>query len=233
MKKAKEKENKKPILFVYSPGPCNSDYVAFLSKRWNVKLVDILKDPTQSIDLILFTGGADVSPSYYGEEVGEFTQVNIPRDRKDFTTFEKFQNVPKLGICRGAQFLTVANGAKLIQDVKNHAIGKTHSMNITVEKWDMYDYKYEITSTHHQMMNPFCLNKEAFQLIAFSTCFLSPSYLNGLNSEIKLKDDFLEPEIVFYKKSKSLAIQGHPEMRSCPLDTKELCLDLIEEYLLR
>jgi gamma-glutamyl-gamma-aminobutyrate hydrolase PuuD len=34
---------------------------------------------------------------------------------------------PKLGICRGAQFLTYAGG-KLIQDVSGHAISDGHSI---------------------------------------------------------------------------------------------------------
>ena len=147
--------------------------------------------------------------------------------------FNKFSNVPKLGICRGSQFLTVASGGKLIQHVEGHAVGTPHLITVTSNKLGMYDYKYPMPSTHHQMMFPYNLDTLDYDLIGTSTYFLSPNYVNGNNEFIDVPEDFLEPEIVYYKHTKALAIQGHPEFFNSDPDTTDMCLELISAYLLK
>src|SRR5690606_672745 len=92
--------------------------------------------------------------------------------------------------------------------------------------------QYEITSTHHQMMFPYNLDKIKYEILAWSSKFKSKTYLNGDNEEIKLPEKFVEPEIVFYNDSNSLCIQGHPEMDTCPDKTKLFLLNLIDKKLL-
>ena len=207
-------------------------YIDFLNKRFDVTILDVQQTEIKP-DLILFTGGADVSPSIYGESVGKFTSVNNRRDKIEQDMYYRFRNIPKLGICRGSQFLTAMSGGKLIQHVTGHAIGTTHRISVNAEKLGMRDYRYDITSTHHQMMYPYNLHADKFELIGYSYMFESLEYLNGKNENIEVIPEFLEPEIVYYNKTKALAIQGHPEFKSCPNDTVELCLALIEEYLLK
>ena len=114
-------------------------------------------------------------------------------------------------------------GGSLIQHVKGH--DKSHNISFNYGKTLFFN------SSHHQMMYPFNLNKENYKLIAWSTYFQSPFYLNGNNENIKLPNNFLEPEIVYYKNIKSLCIQGHPEWENCPEETVRECLKLIEKYL--
>lgn len=164
----------------------------------------LLVENPKEADIILFTGGEDVHPSFYKELIGKYTSSNIKRDIVEFEIFKEYPHKLKLGICRGAQFLCVASGGKLIQHVNNHGLMNGHYI-----KDDETSREYFIPSTHHQMLNPSDVNHI---LIAGASKNLSTTYLNGDNEEINLPKDFKEPEIVYFPDTNSLAIQGHPEM---------------------
>jgi GMP synthase-like glutamine amidotransferase len=181
-------------------------------------------------DLLLFTGGADVDPGYYNDRKGANTHINKERDVEEAKIFEKYYGTPKIGICRGAQFLTAFSGGKLVQDVNGH-LGN-HIITTNVKSGIINYGKLYVTSTHHQMMFPYNLPKGTFELIGWSTKHLSDKYLNGNNENIELPSDFLEPEIVYYKNTRALAIQGHPEFDKAPDTFVNLTLNLIKNYLL-
>jgi GMP synthase-like glutamine amidotransferase len=221
----KEPEVKQTLNIVIADDASSLDYVSYLNEKYEVivhKTKDV-KDP-KDIDLVLFTGGEDVDPQYYGEKIGKYTHINRSRDSKEVDTFYKFKNNSfLLGICRGSQLLTTLSGGKLIQHVEGHC--KDHSM---VVRGNM---RYNITSSHHQMLYPFDLNEKDYELVAYSEYFQSNTYLNGDNEEIELPKNFLEPEIVYYKNSNALCIQGHPEWSHCEKRTSQMCLNLIDKYL--
>jgi len=221
----KEPEVKQTLNIVIADDASSLDYVSYLKQKFDVivhKTKDV-KNP-KDIDLVLFTGGEDVNPAQYNENVGKHTHINEIRDQKEMDTFYTFrENSFLLGICRGSQLLTVLSGGKLIQHVEGH--GRDHSM---VVKGSL---KYNITSSHHQMLYPFDLNEKDYELIAYSEYFQSKTYLNGNNEEIELPRNFLEPEIIHYKKTNSLCIQGHPEWNHCEKRTSSMCLNLIDKYL--
>jgi gamma-glutamyl-gamma-aminobutyrate hydrolase PuuD len=158
-------------------------------------------------DVIIFTGGEDVFPGMYDEDTGRYTSYNDERDHEEEAKFKKAKKLKRLmvGICRGAQFLTAMNGGKLVQHVSGHGLAGTHKILIPSENRHI-----DITSTHHQMMWPFNLPEEDYSIIAH-TEGLSSTYLNGWDEERRLPDNFVEPEIVYYPKTNSLCIQGHPE----------------------
>lgn len=170
-----------------------------------IKGAKIVTD-VEKADIVLFTGGEDVDPSFYGERKHHTTYSNIERDLEEKFSYEtilqEFPGKLFIGICRGSQFLTVMNGGKLIQDISNHAIGDTHEIDTTKGK------RYSITSTHHQMHYPFNLPKEEYKILAWS----SPSRSNHYEGfGIDTKKIVVEPEIVHYHKTNCLCIQGHPE----------------------
>jgi len=66
---------------------------------------------------VVFTGGADVSPFMYGEKKLSVTCNDEHRDEQEKLFFERYTKVPKVGICRGGQFLNVMNGGKMWQHV--------------------------------------------------------------------------------------------------------------------
>lgn len=221
----KEPEVKQTLNIVIADDASSLEYVSYLNEKYEVivhKIKDV-KNP-KDIDLVLFTGGEDVDPQYYGEKIGKHTHINKSRDSKEVDTFYKFKNNSfLLGICRGSQLLTVLSGAKLIQHVEGHC--KDHDIILN------RGLRYKITSSHHQMLYPFDLNEKDYELIAYSEYFQSKTYLNGNNEEIELSKDFLEPEIVYYKNTNALSIQGHPEWSHCEKKTSFMCLNLIDKYL--
>ncbi len=221
----KEPEVKEVLNIVIADDASSLDYVSYLNEKYEVivhKTKDV-KDP-KDIDLVLFTGGEDVNPEQYGEKIGKYTHINSNRDDKEMDTFYRFRSHSfLLGICRGSQLLTVLSGGKLIQHVEGHC--KDHPMIFK------NNLRFNITSSHHQMLYPFDLNKKDYELIAHSEYFQSETYLNGDNEEIDLPKNFLEPEIIYYKNTNALCIQGHPEWSHCEKRTSQMCLNLIDKYL--
>lgn len=191
-------------------------------------------EPTSNLSeagLVVFTGGADVSSVLYGEVPHATTSAYPNRDLTEIYVFNKTKErgIPMLGICRGAQFLTVMNGGKLLQDVSDHQGGK-HSIFFNTG-----DVR-EITSTHHQMMNPFVLKEDKYELIAYAYELVMADHLyynDGVKSQIKLPQDFKEPEIVYYYDSNALCIQGHPERLKKPSekDDLEIQIELVNDLL--
>jgi putative glutamine amidotransferase len=81
---------------------------------------ETLADYTASMDGFVFTGGADVDPKYYGEEIREACGKIFPlRDAFEARMFEKITSTKKpiLAICRGMQVINVFLGGTLYQDI--------------------------------------------------------------------------------------------------------------------
>lgn len=73
--------------------------------------------------------------------------------------------------------------------------------------------RYEITSLHHQMVYPWTINPDYFDIL-FWTNPRSKHY-EGFDIDTSKFYEFGEPEVVLYRvpgKPVCLGIQGHPEM---------------------
>ena len=80
----------------------------------------VLSEYAELCDGFLFSGGADVSPAYYGEPTKEYCgETEKFRDELEFALFRYVfaAKKPILGICRGSQFINVALGGSLYQDI--------------------------------------------------------------------------------------------------------------------
>jgi putative glutamine amidotransferase len=75
-------------------------------------------------DGVLFAGGEDVDPAFYGEEK-KYASVDINYDRDQFEMrlleHALHRRLPILGICRGAQMINVGFGGTLYQDLAQDA----------------------------------------------------------------------------------------------------------------
>ena len=72
------------------------------------------------LDGIVFTGGTDVPPGWYGEEIlNETVQLDSLRDRSDslLARAALASGKPVLGICRGSQLMNVMLGGTMYQDI--------------------------------------------------------------------------------------------------------------------
>ena len=89
-----------------------------------VSAADAPRVRAEDYDGILFTGGEDVDPSFYGEEKQhENVHDHRPRDEFEFSLLERAlaRRAPILGICRGVQMINVKFGGTLYQDMKEDA----------------------------------------------------------------------------------------------------------------
>lgn len=69
---------------------------------------------------ILFSGGGDLDPDYFGQAPSvRLGEVNPPRDAFEIDLARKvfLAGKPALGICRGCQIMNVAAGGSLVQDL--------------------------------------------------------------------------------------------------------------------
>jgi gamma-glutamyl-gamma-aminobutyrate hydrolase PuuD len=184
-----------------------------------------LPDELETTDSILILhGGADISPSLYGQERGKYTQADTnpsKRDKLEIALAERAiaMGIPIFGICRGAQLLTALAGGTLIQDVTGHTGGKHF---ITTKDGD----SMIATSAHHQMCNPVNTDHE---LLAWSSKKQSTRYWDGNNQDVPMA---VEPEVIFYPKLRALAIQAHPEWMDYRSDFVKYCINLTKTKLI-
>lgn len=199
----------------------------WLSSRTNK--LNILLATDKNFDLILLTGGEDVHPTLYQEkDIGMRTFTNEYRDLECIKLWNiaRTLNKPIIGICRGAQFITAMAGGKLIQHVTNHA-GTHHYIR------NNHGVIFDANSSHHQMMYPFELKKDAYDILAYAAPAKSTKYLNGKNEMMRIPENFVEPEIILYKKQKALAIQGHPEWLHINHEFSVLCRRIAQKTVLK
>lgn len=159
-------------------------------------------------DLVVLTGGSDVSPELYGEKVGRYTYYSKMRDVFELEEVNKAikLNIPIIGICRGLQLLSVVAGGSLVQHIN-------HPNRHLIKLWDS-SYIYT-NSLHHQMVKLSKLPSDDYRIIGYAEG-LSDVYLNGTNTHTimprTLSEKIIEPEIVYFTKINAIGIQGHPEM---------------------
>lgn len=187
-------------------------YVVGSSKGYAIWLNNfVLVDDLQEADIVFFTGGSDVYPKLYGCKCHPTTFYDANRDAYEKQIFESINPEKQiaLGVCRGSQFLCAMNGGVLVQNCDNHAIYGTHTITVID---DEEGYKeYDITSTHHQMQDPYGLPDDQYQVVGWAD--RSTKYEGFKLHTVELAKR--EPEIVIYNvpdKPVCLAIQGHPEM---------------------
>ena len=78
------------------------------------------------LDGFLLSGGCDVDPVLYGEEILPSCGSTDPRRdtyEKELLLFARENNKPVLGICRGIQLINAALGGTLWQDLQENGFG--------------------------------------------------------------------------------------------------------------
>lgn len=165
-------------------------------------------DDPHAADLICFTGGADVSPTLYGETNTGESHTNVNRDLHCTYLWNIANNfgIPTVGICRGGQFLNVMNGGTMEQHINGH--GMDHAVFINNPNFPAHMQEFHATSTHHQHMVP---------------------DLTGIVEDVHgIAQDGVN-EILLYEDS--LCFQPHPEYSGAE-ECREVFFYLIDRYLM-
>lgn len=190
--------------------------------------VDAKKHGFQNVDAFVLWGGTDIHPSYYKQGHNRFSQAGRDPSERDVWEWNamkycKANDIPIIGVCRGAQFMCAFTGGKLIQHASGHTNGN-HS--VTTSDGD----KFSVTSCHHQMLDLVGTNHE---LLAWSSEPLSQAYYGETMQPLSHIEPvtFKEPEIVFFPDIKGIAIQGHPEWANENSKFVAACNSYITNYL--
>ncbi len=167
-------------------------------------------------DLICFTGGEDVDPRLYDQKSHPSTYANPKRDAIEQKVFAKYEAFPKVGICRGGQFLNVMSGGSMFQNVNNHGRGDHDMIDLFTQS------NILVTSTHHQMMRA-GIDSQVIGISHESTIFESGPGVDIPNPEF-------DTEVVWYKGTNSLCFQPHPEYPDADKECTEYFFNMIELF---
>jgi carbamoylphosphate synthase small subunit len=151
-------------------------------------------------EIVLFTGGEDVSPYLYGDKAHAYTGNSKARDAYEAQLFSSCvdRGIPMVGICRGGQFLNVMSGGRMMQHCEGHT--QAHE----IEDLDTGESIY-VSSTHHQIMLP----GDKAEMVAVSVRSVGCEWYDGNIARRESVDN--TAEVVFYPDTKSLCFQPHPE----------------------
>lgn len=206
---SKVKSNLKTINY-YIPGNFGGEHDAnWMFNEDDGVVMNRVYDLNEEVDIVIFTGGSDINPAIYKHKKHYSTYCNAYRDEVEVDAIEEAikLGIPIFGICRGFQLLSAMAGATLIQDVTNHS--GHHNCQILTNNHPDLPTTYNVNSIHHQMVNPFDMNPEDYELIGVCNPVRSNHYLNGANENVNMP---MEPEIAFFPKIKAYGAQFHPEM---------------------
>jgi gamma-glutamyl-gamma-aminobutyrate hydrolase PuuD len=204
--------------FVYIINP-NAEYEAmFLGEGW------VITSNIFEADLVQFTGGADVSPSYYGEAVHPKTCTTAVRDMVELEFYKTCfkEGIPMAGICRGGQFLHVMNGGDMWQHCYTHDVYHGHKVE-DVETGVVF----HATSTHHQMMRVSDYGK---LLLVGSPCKELIKQHMSKDGEVEDVLCSTDVEAMYYEATKCLCFQPHPEFTEVGEPCRRYYFRKLEEY---
>lgn len=171
-------------------------------------------------DLVVFTGGSDVSPWLYGSPIHDSAFVSVERDKAEVQVFRNIlrRGVPMAGICRGGQFLNVCLNGDMYQDAKGHV--ETH---LALDA--LSGEAFHVTSTHHQIMVP----NPVMDVILDASHLCNATRWDGRKREW-VTEAIYGTEAQLSRKHRVLCFQPHPEFDQA-LDTRRLFFRFLEEIV--
>lgn len=188
-----------------------------------------LRDYVQEFDALVLQGGADISPSNYGEEPlqPEWAGDRV-RDEYEIELFSEFVEAgkPVLGVCRGVQLINVALGGTLYQDLPAQVGTRVAHRDRSIYEANIHDIVFEpgsglarlysnaqggrVNSLHHQAVRT--LGRD-------------------LTVEARSADDGVIEAVRWKGRSYVVGVQWHPEFHR-PGDDSVLDSGLLlEEFL--
>jgi GMP synthase-like glutamine amidotransferase len=175
-------------------------------------------------DVIVFTGGCDISPHLYGESRNKVVgYVDDTRDQYEKRVYFEAVKAKKVlfGICRGAQFLHAMNGGKLWQDVNNHG-GVDHVIHDIEENVTL-----TANSIHHQMIK----NHRFLDIIAITKDKVADRFTSQHSTIRFIGEENRETEIEAgcYWDSRCIFVQGHPEIGSP--EYRAWCMSKLNDFM--
>lgn len=113
--------------------------------------LDSIWDFVKNLDGIVFTGGSDIDPYYYGEKPdNKLGTINPFRNQHEVELCKrviKDTEIPILGICRGLQLINITCGGSLYQDLESQRDGgHNHRLSIFPKIYSSHQVTIEAES---------------------------------------------------------------------------------------
>lgn len=185
---------------------------------------DLLLDVLSLCDGVIFTGGPDVRPSYFGEEIiPACGAISDERDAFELKLYKMALDADKsiLGICRGVQVMNIGSRGDIYQDIYSQA--QTRLVHHTLDGKKAF-HKVSVSN-------------DAKERFGFSqTSFLTNSYHHqnvralgdGFEAFAYTEDGLIE---AIYMPSRRFVagVQWHPEKRfEGDADSFKIMIDFVE-----
>ncbi len=192
----------------------------------NLTNLELVEDWLKIVKGILVTGGEDVHPSFYSEEIlSDKVEVTNERDYLEIELIKKSKEkeVPVLGICRGPQIINVAFGGSLYQDL---ALRKEFTLEHNNSGKPKYSNRHQIVIAESSKLHNILGKKEVWVNTYHHQILknIAPGYIASALS----KDDQVI-EAIEHKNSRIMAVQWHPEMMLEEESSQRLFKWLIDE----
>lgn len=168
---------------------------------------EIIRKLAGTFDGFLFTGGQDVHPALYGEEVSQACgEISGERDDMERALFAEVLKLdkPAFGICRGLQLFNVLLGGTLYQDLPSQRVSEiTHVQKLP--------YDVPVHRVHIEQENPLhrWTGRESLMVNSYhhqGIRKLAPSL-----QAVGLAEDGLVEAVILPDQSFVFAVQWHPE----------------------
>ena len=186
---------------------------------------ELLCDALALCDGIIFTGGPDVRPSLFGEDIiPSCGAINDERDAFEIKLYKMAMAADKsiLGVCRGVQVMNIAEGGNIYQDIYSQSGTRLvhhtldgerafHNVRLTdnnaLHKIKFSAESFIVNSYHHQSVKDLADGYEAF---AYS-------------------DDGLIEAIYMPSRRFVAGVQWHPEKRfEGDINSFRILIDFVE-----
>ena len=169
----------------------------------------LLRDVLSLCDGIIFTGGPDVRPSLFGEEIiPSCGAINDERDAFEIKLYKMAIEADKsiLGICRGVQVMNIAEGGNIYQDIYSQS--GTSLVHHTLDSQRAF---HSVTVTDERVLEKIGFSQKSFIVNSYhhqSVKDLADGYVAAAYSPDGLIEAIYMPERRFVA-----GVQWHPEKR--------------------
>ena len=175
------------------------NYTTAVELAGAIPIAGYLPELDLTCDGLILSGGVDVDPALYREDINGAVDINYERDAHEMMLLDAFVKAgkPVFGICRGCQLINVYFGGTLHQHMANtvlHRSGKDPDREHEVEAISgslmekLYGKRCVVNSVHHQAIKDI-----------------------GENLIVTQKSDDGIVEAYEHKSLPIIAVQWHPE----------------------